>query len=217
MTPAQALSSVRNQLNETTAAFWSDAEIYGYLWEAESLLGAELGLFQAYSAHTTVTGTSVYTFPDSLNRIENVTYDGKKLKAADMRDRALLDGMDYGSTRPTGNPEIYVPWNEKIYLSPVPTTAAALEFWFYKHPAQITTSSTVFSIQDLSIQQMLPDYAVWKASLKDQELNRADRHKQYWDENVRRAVGIWSDKKFNDRILVVKDEDDYSGGSFGMD
>jgi hypothetical protein len=217
MTPAQALSTVRYQLNEVTAAFWTDAEIYGYLWEAETILGAELGLFQAYTAHTTTTDTSVYTFPDSTARIENITYDGKKLKAADMRDREYYDGIDYGSTRPTGDPAIYVPWNQNVYLSPVPNDAKTLAFWYYKHAAQITTASTVFSIQDESLQQMLPDYAIWKGSMKDQELNRADRHKQYWDSNVKRAHGIWGDKKYQDRLLVVKDEDDYAGNTLGMD
>jgi hypothetical protein len=44
MTPAQALTRVRTQINETTAAFWTDAEIYGYMWEAECILAGNLGL-----------------------------------------------------------------------------------------------------------------------------------------------------------------------------
>lgn len=217
MTPAQALTRTRTQLGETTAAFWSDAEIYGYLWEAECILTGKLGLNQATSSHTTVTGTSTYTFPDSLLRVERLTYNGKKLKKASFTDRDYLDGTDYGSTADTGNPEMYTEWAQQVYLYPVPDAAQTLGWFFYKAPAEITTASTVFTIKDEAIQQMIPDYAVWKCSLKDQEISRAERHKQSWEQNVLRAESMWSDKHQSDRISGVKDEDEYPGGFLGMD
>lgn len=216
MTPAQALTRTRLQINETTAAFWTDAEIYSYMWEAECILAGKLGLFQAVTAHTTVTDTSAYTFPDSMLRLSRLTYDGKKLKKGDFTDRDYLDGTNYGSTLQSGKPEIYVEWAQQAYLYPVPDAAATLRWFFLKAPSEITAAA-VFSVKDESLQQMIPDYCVWKCSLKDQELNRADRHKQAWEANVLMAESMWVDKHGSDRIYHVKDEDEHAGGSLGMD
>lgn len=216
MTPAQALTRVRTQLNETTAAFWTDAEVLGYMWEAECILAGKLGLFQAVTAHTTVTDTSAYTFPDSMLRLSRLTYDGKKLKKADFTERDYLDGTNYGSTLQSGKPEIYVEWGQQAYLYPVPDAAATLRWFFLKAPSEITAAAA-FSVKDESLQQMIPDYCVWKCSLKDGELNRADRHKQAWEANVLRAESMWADKKGEDRIYHVQDEDEHAGGALGMD
>ena len=185
-------------------------------FELVNIIGAKLGLFEATTDHTTITDTSVYTFPDNTVKIHQITYNGKKLKQDDFRGRERLDGADYGYTPSTGNPEIWIPWNNQVTLSPVPDAAKALKFYFKKTPATITTSSTVFSIQEDSITQMLPDYAIWKGSMKDQELNRADRHLAAWNANVQTAAQIWDDKKYDDRILSVKDEDDYYSNYLGM-
>jgi hypothetical protein len=217
MTPAQGLLTIRQQLNETTAAFWSDAEIYGYMWEAECLLAGKLGLNQAVTAHTTITDASAYTCPDSWNRISRLTYDGKKLKRGDFTDRDYLDGTNYGSTPQSGKPQMYTEWGNNVYLFPVPDTAVGLNFFGLKSPPQIVTASTLFSIREEAIQQMIPDYAIWKASLKDGDAGRADRHKQAWEINILRAESMWVDKKGEDRIYAVKDEDEYPGGSLGMD
>ena len=216
MTPAQALTRVRQQLNETTAAFWSDAEIFGYMWEGESILVGKLGMFQATTAVTTVTDTSSYTFPSGYQRISRLTYDGKKLKKADFTDRDYLDGTNYGSTPQTGKPEMYTEFAGLVYVFPVPDDAKALRFFGEKVPTEITASAS-FSVPEENIQQMIPDYCVWKCSMKDGELNRADRHKQAWDRNVLMAESIWVDRKSADRMYAVKDEDEYPGGGLGMD
>lgn len=217
MTPAQALTTVRTQLNEITAAFWTDAEILGYLWEAETIVAGKLGGVQAATAQTTVTGTSAYSKPTGCLRIDRLTYDGKKLKKGDFRDRDSLDGTTYGSTLQSARPEMYVEWGASVYLYPVPNEAKALDYFFFKTPTALTASAAGFSIQEESIQAMLPDYAIWKCSLKDQELSRGDRHKTYWDANLLMATSIWNDRNNQDRVQGVKDEDDYAGGVLGMD
>jgi hypothetical protein len=213
---SDALTNCRRQLNETTAAFWSDAEIYGYLSEAERLLAGKIGGYQVRTAHTTVTGTSTYTMPAGCLRIDRVTYDGKKLKGANFRDRDFLDGTDYGSTLQSGKPEIYIPFGSEISLFPVPDDAKTLQWFFRKTPTRIT-NATAFTIQEETLQEMLPDYAIWKCSLKDQELARADRHKQAWDQNLTMAASIWSDRETQDTISHVRDEDEFAGGQLGMD
>lgn len=216
MDSGDALTRVRRAINETTAAFWSDAEIYGYLSEGERLLAGRLGGVQASTSHTSVTDTSAYTKPDGCLRIDRVTWNGRKLRRGNYRDRDFLDGTDYGSTLQTGKPEMYLEWGAQIVLFPVPDDAQALQYFFRKIPTRIT-NATAFTIQEETLQEMLPDYAVWNCSLKDGELNRADRHKQAWDNNVQTAYSIWSDRENQDGIHHVRDEDEYAGGQLGMD
>jgi hypothetical protein len=139
--------------------------------------------------------------------------DGKKLKKIDFTERDYLDGANYGSTIQTGRPEAYVEWGQTAILYPVPQSAAALNWYFLKAPAEITAAGA-FSVPDESIQQMIPDYCVWKCS---QKLNRADRHKQAWEANVLRAESMWVDKKGEDRVYHVRDEDEFAGGVLGID
>lgn len=216
MDSSEALTSVRRNLNETTAAFWSDAEIYGYLSEAERLLASRIGGYQVNTTHTSVTGTSAYSRPDGCLRIDRVTWNGKKLRKATYRERDFMDGTDYGSTLQTGNPEMYIEWGTQIVLFPVPDAAQSIQYFFRKNPTRIT-NATAFTIQEESLQEMLPDYAIWKCSLKDGEINRADRHKQAWDQNVQLAYSIWSDRENQDMIPHVRDEDEFAGGMLGMD
>lgn len=217
MTPVQALATVRTQLNETTAAFWTDAEIMAYLWEGETILAGKIGGIQAATAHTTVTGTAAYAKPTNCLRIDRLTYNGKKLKKGDFRDRDSLDGTTYGSTLQSARPEMYVEWGVSVYLYPVPDDAKPLDYFFFKSPTVLTATASAFSLQEETLQAMLPDYAIWKGSMKDQELTRADRHKKYWDDNLLRAESIWNDRNNQDRVLGVKDEDEYAGGPLGMD
>lgn len=216
MTPAQALTRTRNQLNEATAAFWSDAEIFGYMWEAECLLAGKSGMVQAVTAVTTVTGTSAYAFPAGYQRLSRLSYDGKKLKKGDFTDRDYLNGTNYGSTPPSGRPQMYAQWANQVYLSPVPDDAKTLAIFGLKVPTEITAAAA-FSIQEENIQQMIPDYCVAKALMKDGENPRADRLMKLFEANVLRAESIWEDKKNEDRVLAVKDEDQYAGGVLGMD
>lgn len=216
MDSGDALTRVRRAINETTAAFWSDAEIYGYLSEGERLLAGRLGGVQASTSHTSVTDTSAYTKPDGCLRIDRVTWDGQKLKRIQFRDRDYVDGTVYGSTIQSGKPDSYVEWGTQITLYPVPDDAKTLQYLFRKIPTRIT-NATAFTIQEETLQEMLPDYAIWNCSLKDGELNRADRHRNAWEKNFEAAYSIWSDRENQDGIHQVRDEDEYPGGSLGMD
>lgn len=216
MTPAQALSLTRYQINETTANFWTDAEIYAYMWEAENQLASIVGYEQAVTAHTTITDTSVYTVPDDTLRINRVTYDGRALKRVEARDIDLLNGTSYGSTVQAGKPEVYRQIDTNITVYPTPEEAKELYFEFTKAPAQITTDSTAFSIPNPAVQQLIPDYCVMRCMLKDTEKELVPVYMAKWQDSMNKA---WSIKANEDVDLIqgVRDEDLYADGLTGSD
>lgn len=218
MTPAQVLSLVRSQLNETTANYWTDNEIYSYMWEAENQLAEECGYTQAVTAHTTVTDQSVYTVPDDCLKIARVTFDGKKLKKVAPVDIDLLDGTTAGSTIQSGKPEVYKEWGQNITLYKTPDDtygAKALYFEFYKAPAVIS-GSTAFTISNVAAQQKIPEYCLWRCKNKEKDPRAVD-HYQIWNSYVEKAKAHKVDEETWDMQLHVRDEDDYPGGSMGMD
>ena len=217
MNVQSAFSSIRFQLNETTAAFWTDTEIYGYMSEGELELSYRTGGIKAATTHTTVTDTSVYALPADVLRINRVTYDGKKLKKVDDTDIDWLDGTTYGSTVAAGSPEVYREFNDEITLYETPDDAKPLIFEIIKSPTVIGTASTQFTLVNDAIHKNVIPYTLWKAYTKANELNQADRYKAEFEEGAARAISTQRDQEDWDRIAYVKDEDQYPGGNLGMD
>lgn len=218
MTPAQALTLVRSQLNETAANFWTDAEIYAYMWEAENQLAQECGYTQAVTTHTTVTDQSAYTAPDDCLKIARVTFDGKKLKKVTAEDIDRLDGTTVGSTIQSGKPTVYKEWGQNITLYKTPDDtygAEPLYFEFYKAPAVIS-GATDFTISNVAAQQLIPEYCLWRCKSKDKDKSAAD-HYQVWKAGIESAKVGKIDEEFWDEQVRVRDEDDYPGDVLGID
>lgn len=218
-TPASCLDDVRAQFNELTAnaTFLTENEIHTWQWEAENHLCSIIGYIEATTTHSTVTDTSEYTLPDNCLKIARVSYSGKRLKHMDDRDIELQEGTSAGSSRGTGEPKGYRIWGGMCKVSPVPDAATSLAFEFFKGASMVATASTLFTLSDTVIQQMIPSYCLWRASLKDKDYDNADRYQQEWEHNLQRAHSIREDKHSYDRIQGVKDEDEYAGGEIGMD
>lgn len=215
MTPSQALSLIRNQINETTANYWSDAEIYSYMWQAEKLLAPLMGYAQAVTAHTTVTDQSVYTVPDNSMDVVRVTFDGKKLKKVEAIDIDNLDGTTAGSTIQSGKPEVYKIWGGDITVYPTPDDANGAEplyMEFLKTPTEITAASPAFTLSSVTGREYIPDYAIYRCLKKAKE-NEANDYYTIWNNNLIKARDL-DDK---DEDMYVRDEDEYPGGSLGMD
>ena len=211
MTPAEALALTRYQINETTANYWSDAEIYAYMWEAETQLCAIVGYEDAVTAHTTITDTSVYTVPDDTLRINRVTYDSKPLKRVTARDIDVLNGTSYGNTAAAGAPEVYRQIDTDITVYPTPEEDKELYFEITKAPTKIATASTKFSIPNPAVQQLIPDYCVMRCMLKDGEKDLLPVYMSKWQESLNRAWSIKADED-NDLIQGVRDEELYNEG-----
>src|SRR5574343_500564 len=115
------VSSVRNQINETTASFWSDAEIELYKQEAIKEI-CLITLDRSYSITTpTVAGTQTYVGPgDDWIAYRRVLYDNTPLKCITIRDKDALHFNSAGGTDPSGTPEMYWFDDRYIYLYPIP-------------------------------------------------------------------------------------------------
>lgn len=216
MTPAQILSAVRNQAYEQDADFWTDSEIYQYMWEAECEVAGIVGCSEGTdTSTTTVADTQEYSLPSDCLYVLRAIWDQVKLKRIDLKDQDYLDGTLYGGTLTTGDPEHYYEFGNKLGLYPVPSSAKTLKLWYVKQPTQITVGSISFTIP-LLFQHYIIDYVLYRMLLKDQDNDRAMIHKRLWDENVQKAIAKWELMREKDRISIVRDTDEYPNTSLGL-
>jgi len=216
MTPAQILASIRAQVDEATANFYSDNEIYAYMWQGECAINDEVECAEGTDTSiTTVIGTAEYTKPTDMLFAKRVFWDKYRLQKIDFRELENQEGLSYGADIQSGQPYGYYEFADQIGFYPTPNAAQAVKIWYIKQPAVITSSSTTFTIPQL-FHDLIPDYCLWRMWGKDQEENRAAFHKQQWEENLLAAKIRWAKYKKSDKIIVVKDSDRFPNSYAGM-
>ena len=198
------LNSIRAQLFEQTAAFWTDAEIYGYLSDAEYELASEANCTQVVDTSiTTVSGTQEYAIPATIMRIQRLTWSTVKMKAIDLTQLDSIFYPIYGGITSQGNPFYYYIYANNIGLYPVPASAATVQIYGMKRPTAVSSTQQNFTIPDELI-PYLDDYALYRCYLKDQD-GKAQSHLGIWNSNKQAAKAAWSDDRFFDQYLTPKD------------
>jgi hypothetical protein len=214
MTPAQVLSTCRDQLYEPTPGFWSDAELYTYMWQAEQEIALQIKCTPYTTALTSVTAQSMYTRP-SLYNIERLTWDSVKLKKIDMTQLDALQRVAYGGLYIIGRPMHYYELASTIGLWPIPSYSATINIWGTQIPAQVTTASSQFTVGEY-FHPMLSNYVMYRAVMKDQDDGRTKFFKQQWDQDLIRAYTFWNSRQNADMYNVVREEDSYRTVELGM-
>ena len=214
MTPSDVMTSVRSQLYEPVATFWTDTELYGYMWQAEQELALQIKCTQVSTTLTSVTAQSMYTRPADAYYIDRLMWDKVKLKKIDKTDYDALQRVAYGGQYTIGRSMHYIEWNDSLILWPIPAYSAPIGIDYVKIPDQVTASST-FDVPPL-FHNFIQDYVMYRALLKDQDDQRSSFFKQQWDNNLIRAYTFWRQKTDDDFYHVVKEEDSYRNVELGM-
>jgi hypothetical protein len=216
MTPAQILATTRAQIDETTANFYSDDEIYAYMWQSEILINNETESAETTDVSiNTVINTAEYAIPTDCLFIKRVWWDSNRLQKVDFRELENQEGLAYGHTIASGQPYAYYQYGAYLGFYPTPNAVKNVKIWYVKQPTVITSSSTVFSIPQL-FHHLIPDYCLWRMWGKDQEENRASFHKALWESNLQTAIRAWWKYKRSDKVLQAKDSDRFPNTYAGM-
>jgi hypothetical protein len=219
MTPTEALETVRYQVAEDSANFWSNTEVYGYLTQGERELASQLECNEAVTAVTVATGTYSYStgVADFVN-IKHVTYSGDtayKLKATDFRGLQSLDDSIMTSSATAGDPEYYWRNGNAVVLWPTPDASGTISVYGTKVPTAVVSGAAAFTVP-VQFSDGLPDYALYRMYLKDQDDSRANMHLNLWREHKQKSQREWMRRRFADQFPVVKDEGQYPSVSLGI-
>jgi len=215
MTPYQVLSNVRNQLYETTAAFWTDAEIYNYIWNAEQEIVLQVHCSNIQTAHTSVTAQSMYTAPESMFYIDRMTWSNVKLKKIGFTDLDALQRPGYGGSYTIGSPTYYYLSGLSYGLWPIPQNSSTINIYGSKIPVLATGASSEFTVEPL-FHMCIQDYALYRCFIKDQDDGRSKFFEAQWKQNLSRAYTFYASRNNSDAHYVVRDEDNYPTTELGI-
>lgn len=213
MTPAEVYAAIREQCAESSDEFWTEDEIYRLMSEGERRISRFSEMCENTSAFTSVTNTKEYTVSSVLSAtigtIVRVTYDSYPLTLVNINDIDDVEGTAYGGVTIIGQPEYYYRYGGKIGFSPTPDDAKAVSVSFNEIPAAVTTASTAFTIPE-EYADYIPDYALYRMFLKDQELRSvAVEYLRSWNSGLVDIKKELDQKKYDrrDNVVVVESPD----------
>lgn len=169
------ISSARQRLNETSTAFFTDANLVSFCDEAQKYFVRETKCLEGISTSTSVSGTQSYSLPSDFYALRRIKYDGKPVKKAGFLD---IDESDIDETDYSGDPISYYIWNDSIYFIPIPNVSGdTIKIFYYKSPAIIDATTDSLEINSLYDDAIIT-YMVYLALIKDGEEEKADYQMQ---------------------------------------
>jgi len=169
------ISTARVRLNETSTAFFTDANLVTFCNEAQKYFVRETKCLEGISTSTSVSGTQNYALPSDFYKLRRILYDGKSVKEVSFLD---IDEADIDETDISGDPKSFYLWNDSIYFIPIPnTTSDSIKIYYYKTPIAITLSSQTLETNSL-YDDVIITYMVYLALIKDGEEEKADYEMQ---------------------------------------
>jgi hypothetical protein len=172
------IDRVRADLNETTAGFWTDAQLIKWTDEAVKDI--------IYKTRCTETGVSTTTLQNAVRTyslssvtfldVEKVEHDSgvttDPQQVFDL-DRAMFRNLRYGREKETGRPKVFSVWNNALYIWPIPANTSSdtysgttLYIYYIPRPSGVTTTTSVIETPayfDVAVY----DYVKAKALAKD--------------------------------------------------
>jgi hypothetical protein len=217
LTPQQIEDAARRKYNSVGSSFYSSAEIWDLIYQAELEIARETKMLEGRTVVSggTVAGTQSYAYPTGVLEIKRIEVDGVKLKKIDMREDDRITLLNANSTE-QGEPLYYFDWGSTIYFRPIPDTSSVeIKIYYYKEPARVTDAAQVLEIPAL-FHMSIVDRVVAEMALKDGNQAMADRYFAIWyDRHLPSAMKWTRKRKTGDGFSVVRDEDDVVGTVLG--
>lgn len=225
VTQAQALTRIREQIDEPTAAQWSDDSIRRWINEAVKDIARRTKCFRDSGTFTTTAGTTDYTITTKLVQITHVNYlaDGwPYVRPLTYIDVPTKDS--FGWVAATW-PQFYALWgqpgNITMILNPAPpSTGDTVTYYYYKVPTDLATSSTADASTALSIPEGWDDliylYAEYSARRRDQEGQLWVEAKQLYEQGL--AELAKNALRWTDQVGQIADDwqsYEYQFGAYG--
>lgn len=213
-TQATILTEVRNVLNESTASFWSDAQIQEWINQGCVDISAKAHCVEALTTIAIVQGTTVYTLATAAGSYTAaVSLNGTDLAvmrilAAYLNNIALVRAgiRVWGHQLGTGQvpPIVVSHWARRIYVAPPPSANGTLNLL-----VSVRTDDT----RDIpeSYQHLLIPFALYKAYQRDRKWTQAAQMYAEYANNLavqrrdlnERRVDALEDLRVPDRVQRV--------------
>lgn len=154
---------VRDILNESTATFWTDAELTAYINDGVRAI-AEIGrcIQTINTTAATVNGTRTVAFTGYS--VEAVLY-----QPSSGTEKALVktDELRFGRLQSNGTyPQFFAETGQYVAIEPIPDAAYNLDIYYYAAPTDMSGDADVPSVP-LAYRQLIILYALYRAYMKE--------------------------------------------------
>lgn len=217
MTPEEVETAARNRYNAASDTFFSQAEAFDLIYQAETILAQEtLCIETRDTSITTVAGTRAYPFPTNVIDVKRVEYDGRRLTKIDVNEDDILTALSADTTT-QGTPAYYFIWNDTIYLREIPDAEETLTLYGHKLPTALSTSpiSTSLSVPTRHHTKLVLFLQAHFAG-KDKDYDGFQILLARWDKEVEAARKYEARRKRVDAFAYVKDEESQVMSQLGV-
>lgn len=189
-TIAEIITSVRYQINEATASFWSDAEITTYVNEGQEIIATETKCLSKYytrvlEAADIVNTREVRLYSDYIALDQGgVLYDDEPLEQTSLKELDEYGGKDWRDT--TGTPTRFYFRGDMIGFYPIPTAGDTIAYYGIERATELSGSTVPLSsdYRTVAFRRYMRDYAIAMCWYKKKEDVRGDRFMARFDRGI---------------------------------
>lgn len=207
MAPDEIIEQARQAYNAVGDSFFSAAELYNMIWQAEQILAIETKCIEDTLTTSTVASQHEYSKPSTCMSVKRVTYNGMNLIPIGFMEDDAVTGFSAATTQ-TGTPVYYYEWETSIFLRPIPNEVQTLKLWFYAKP-QVVTAATTLEVAE-EYHMMIVDFLLQHMFGKDGKTDMAAYHMGQWNISVNRVRSWEAKRRRGNQAAAVKNLDAFS-------
>ena len=189
------LSDVRRALIESSAQFWSDAELLRYLNRAELDYTNKIRILESTAQLSLVQGRLDYPLPQNWLAAKAVffksenpdgTYVWKRLYPTNLeKNTQVMPNFMNTTTDNQGTPSRYWVWNRSLWLDKAPDSDndTTLVLFFKSKPIPLSAATEQINLDD-SLSEAITAYILDKAWSKENESEKAAEQQTIYDRYV---------------------------------
>ena len=178
-TLGQALTAVRQRVDEQTAVSWTDAELRGWICEGVTDIARKTDTVQKVVDIALTSGVQMVTsLPADFQRLNRVEYirSTQDTRQLEIREYNEMDSHWHGAQQTTKGQPLYVgtrgyPPYLQLLLYPIPNeSGSVLRIFYYASPARLATDGSADGVNleiPMGWEDLVYDYATYLAQRRD--------------------------------------------------
>lgn len=198
MLASELISDVRKELLEITGTFWSDPELLRLINRALAHFSGEVRFVETNAFLSTTDGEAEYTLPANCLSVKVVMYKinnggstvtWRKLQPSTIAEFSRIAPQFLNNDADQlGDPAFYAVWDRKLRLEPIPKNSTSSNLFIFYKARLIKVIDVAKSIPlDESLVEAIHDFVLWKAWMKEKEVQLAKDAELRYNEGVRRG------------------------------
>lgn len=195
-TLSQALTTVRDFLDEPQPAMWSNAQLTNYINLAQADIQRKSEALRQLSTINVQPDVQKYTAPtDTLRiyRLEYIPQGSNQTYSLEFRGYNESDAVWGTYQQYTGQyPSIYTLWSQppnlQIVAYPVPSQYGIFQVFYYRQPIPVVNSTDTLDVLP-GFEDVVFDYAVYRSYRQDADPRWQDQFQLYSD-NLQNLIAM---------------------------